>query len=116
MAKNPALDEKWEDNYNIIMRIIQFEWDEIKNRINKRKHKISFEEAETVFYDENAILIPDPDHSEQEERFIILGFSLQARLLIVCHCYRGQDDIIRIISARKANNEEMLQYNGMEEY
>lgn len=99
------------------MKTIQFEWDDNKNQINKKKHKVSFEEAETVFYDENALLINDPDHSEQEDRFILLGFSLQAKLLIVCHCYRGRDNIIRIISARKANRTETLQYhNGMEEY
>ena len=86
---------------------------ENKNRINKVKHKISFEEAETVFYDENAALIPDPDHSEFEERFILLGFSAQARMLLVCHCYRGNDQVIRIISARKADYMETEQYNEM---
>ena len=91
-----------------------FEWDENKNRINQAKHKVSFEEAETVFYDENAVMIADPDHSEYEERFILLGFSAQARMLLVCHCYGGGDHIIRIISARKANALEARQYNEME--
>ena len=93
--------------------MLSFEWDENKNRINKAKHKVSFEEAETVFYDENAVLIPDPDHSEYEERFILLGFSAQARLLLVCHCYRQSESIIRIISARKADAMEAEQYNEM---
>ena len=94
--------------------VLEFEWDENKNEINKTKHKISFEEAETVFYDENAVIIDDPEHSQDEERFIILGFSARARMLMVCHCYRGEDEVIRIISARKATSEETKQYNEME--
>lgn len=70
------------------METIKFEWDENKNRINQSKHKISFEEAKSVFYDEEALLIDDPDHSQDEERFIILGISHKANLLVVCHCYR----------------------------
>ena len=96
------------------MNGIHFEWDENKNAINRRKHSVSFEEAETVFYDENALLIPDPDHSQDEERFILLGFSFRVRLLIVCHCYRGADNVIRIISARKATLQEARQYNHQE--
>lgn len=95
--------------------VLEFEWDENKNEINKTKHKISFEEAETVFYDENAVVIDDPEHSQDEERFIILGFSARARMLMVCHCYRGEDEVIRIISARKATSEETKQYNEMED-
>ena len=95
--------------------VLEFEWDENKNEINKTKHKISFEEAETVFYDENAVIIDDPEHSQDEERFIILGFSARARMLMVCHCYRGEDEVIRIISARKATSEETKQYNEMED-
>lgn len=91
--------------------MILFEWDENKNLSNQAKHQVSFEEAETVFYDENALMIPDPDHSAYEERFILLGFSARARLLIVCHCYRGADDVIRIISARRATPQEAKQYN-----
>lgn len=88
------------------MNEIKFEWDENKNTINKRKHGISFEEAQTVFRDEEALVIDDPDHSQEEERFIILGFSEKANLLVVCHCYRASDSIIRLISARKATRTE----------
>ncbi len=91
---------------------IRFEWDENKNEINKKKHKISFEEAQTVFYDEEALLIDDPEHSQEEERFIILGLSKKANLLVVCHCYRASDTVIRIISARKATKSETKQYLG----
>lgn len=87
-----------------------FEWDENKNTINKRKHKVSFEEAETVFFDYNALYMTDPEHSEIEERFIILGMSTKANLLIVCHCYRKSDSVIRLISARKATTSEEQQY------
>lgn len=93
------------------MDIINFEWDENKNEINKKKHKISFEEAQTVFYDEEALVIDDPEHSQEEERFIILGLSKKANLLVVCHCYRASDTVIRIISARKATKSETNQYN-----
>lgn len=89
---------------------IKFEWDENKNRINKSKHKISFEEAKTVFYDDEALVIDDPKHSREEERFIILGFSKRANLLVVCHCYRKSESVIRIISARKATKSEERQY------
>lgn len=92
------------------MDILNFEWDENKNLINKKKHNISFEEARTVFYDEDALLIDDPDHSETEERFIILGNSYAANLLVVCHCYRESETVIRIISARKATKNESKQY------
>ena len=93
------------------MSMFFFEWDENKNAANKKKHHVSFEEAETVFYDDNAVIIYDTEHSqwEGEERFLILGFSAMARLLIVCHCCR-EDNIIRIISARKANSVETQQY------
>lgn len=82
----------------------------IKNRINQKKHKVSFEEAKTVFYDERALVIDDPEHSQEEERFIILGMSARANLLIVCHCCRSSDSIIRIISARKATKTESSFY------
>lgn len=91
---------------------IKFEWDENKNEINKKKHKISFEEAKTVFYDEEALLIDDPEHSQEEERFIILGLSKKTNLLVVCHCYRASVTVIRIISARKATKNETNQYGG----
>nr|VFJ63203.1 MAG: hypothetical protein BECKDK2373C_GA0170839_110420 [Candidatus Kentron sp. DK] len=92
------------------MRDIQFAWNERKNRENKRKHKVSFEEARTVFLDENAIRFFDPDHSEEEDRFIMLGISFMLRVLIVCHCYQENDSVIRIISARKADKQEQSEY------
>lgn len=76
----------------------------------RKKHKISFEEAKTVFYDTEALLIDDPEHSQEEERFIILGLSKKANLLVVCHCYRASETVIRIISARKATKNETKQY------
>jgi len=90
---------------------IRFEWDQTKNRLNKRKHGISFEEAESVFSDEHALLIEDPEHSDEEERFILLGLSAMLHTLVVCHCYRKKDEIIRIISARKADRSERNHYN-----
>lgn len=96
--------------YNVIMKAITFEWDEAKAAINSKKHKVSFEEARTVFCDENALLITDPEHSAAEERFIILGHSFSLKLLLVCHCYRRNDQAIRIISARKATKNESRQY------
>ena len=89
---------------------MKFEWDENKNQINKRKHGISFEEAKTVFYDDEALVKDDPDHSDDEERFIILGMSSEANMLVVCHCYRASETIIRIISARKATRNESKYY------
>lgn len=94
------------------MNMIRFEWDDNKNEINKKKHKISFEEARTVFYDDAALVIDDPEHSEDEDRFIILGLSKRANLLVVCHCYRESDTVIRIISARKATKTESQYYRG----
>ena len=90
---------------------MRFEWDENKNIVNKRKHGISFEEAATVFEDGNALLISDPEHSEDEDRFILLGLSASLNLLVVCHCMRCADTVIRIISARKATTRETNQYN-----
>ena len=92
------------------MQDIEFEWDERKSRENKRKHKVSFEEAQTVFLDENAIRFFDPDHSEDENRFLMLGMSFTLRVLVVCHCYRADDSVIRIISARKADKREQSDY------
>ncbi len=96
--------------YNVHMNDIRFEWDEHKNRENRRKHKVSFEEAQTVFLDENAIRYFDPDHSNEEDRFIMLGMSFMLRVLIVCHCYQEDDSVIRIISARKADKREQSVY------
>ena len=98
--------------YIISMMHIQFEWDEDKNNINKKKHKVSFDEAKTVFYDPSALIIHDPDHSEDEERFLIMGLSQTLKVLVVCHCYRENDEIIRIISARKADKDETRKYGG----
>jgi uncharacterized DUF497 family protein len=92
------------------MNQVRFEWDEKKNRENQRKHGVSFEEAETVFFDDNAIQYYDPDHSKEEDRFIMLGLSLKLRVLVVCHCFRADDSVIRLISARKANKEEAKAY------
>ena len=92
------------------MSDITFEWDERKSNANKRKHKVSFEEAQTVFLDENAIRFFDPDHSEDVDRFLMLGMSFTLRVLVVCHCYRQDDSVIRIISARKADKQEQSDY------
>ncbi len=92
--------------------MLKFAWDESKDAANRKKHGISFDEARTVFYDEHARLIADPDHSDDEDRFIILGYSEQSRLLVVCHCYRESDSIVRIISARKATRQEMHSYRS----
>jgi uncharacterized protein len=89
---------------------IRFEWDPRKNRANKAKHGVSFEEARTAFYDEHARVIADPEHSEDEERFVLLGLSIELRVLVVCHCYRRSDEVVRIISARKADTTERNQY------
>ena len=86
--------------------MLRFEWDERKNTQNRRKHGVSFEEAQTVFLDEQALLVADPDHSEREERFILLGLSSALRTLVVCHCYRRERDVIRLISARRADRQE----------
>ena len=93
------------------MNILHFEWDPQKDLTNQKKQGVSFAEASTVFEDVNALVISDPEHSEDEERFIILGFSLQANLLVVCHCYRASESVIRIISARKATKNETRQYH-----
>jgi hypothetical protein len=94
------------------MKDINFEWDENKNKTNQKKHGINFEEAKTIFYDDNAILFDDPEHSIEEERFLILGISKHENLCIVSHCYRSGDNMIRIISARKATKNEVKTYNS----
>ena len=94
------------------MSNITFEWDASKASLNKKKHSISFDEAKTVFFDENAKVIHDPEHSDDEERFIILGLSVNVRMLVVIHCYRKNERIIRLISARKATQKESMQYHG----
>jgi uncharacterized DUF497 family protein len=92
------------------MAVLRFAWDERKSASNRRKHGVSFQEARTAFLDDNARLIPDPDHSDEEERFVLLGLSISLRVLVVCHCYRHNDEVIRIISARKADEDEIKQY------
>ena len=87
-----------------------FDWDDNKNRINLEKHGITFEEASTVFYDDRAILFDDPEHSIDEDRFLLLGMSETAKVCIVCHCYRESDTVIRIISARQATRKEEQRY------
>jgi uncharacterized DUF497 family protein len=92
------------------MSNIRFEWDANKAAANQRKHGVTFDEARTVFFDENAKLINDPDHSDDEDRFVMLGLSSNFRFVLVCHCYREQGNVIRIISARKASTKESKQY------
>ena len=92
------------------MSSIQFEWDPKKAKVNLRKHNVSFEDAQSVFSDERALLIDDPDHSEEEDRFVLLGLSQSLRLLVVVHCYRAEGRVIRIISARKADADEQSIY------
>lgn len=89
---------------------LSFIWDDRKNVANRRKHGVSFEEARTAFLDENAKVYFDPDHSETEDRFILLGISLQLRVLVVCHCYREAETVVRIISARRADKREQENY------
>ena len=97
------------------MSTLKFEWDEKKNAANRRKHGISFAEAKTAFLDDNARLIPDPEHSENEERFVLLGLSISVRVLVVCHCYRQSGEVIRIISARKVTRQERIEYEEANE-
>lgn len=92
------------------MNSVRFEWDERKAAANVKKHGVSFAEARSVFFDERARLIDDPDHSEDEARFVLLGLSSALRVLLVCHCYRNADNVIRIISARKAIARESKSY------
>ena len=89
---------------------LRFAWDDAKNVENQRKHRVSFEEATGVFFDDNALLVGDPDHSEDEDRFLLLGLSIRFRALVVCHCYQETKEVIRIISARKADREEREAY------
>jgi uncharacterized protein len=92
-----SVDEKLRCSYILGMSDLHFEWDETKARGNVKKHGISFEEAKSVFLDDQAVMIPDPDHSIEEERFILLGYSSSLKLLVVCHCYRASGRAIRLI-------------------
>jgi uncharacterized DUF497 family protein len=90
---------------------LRFAWDAAKNERNQRKHGVTFEEAQTIFSDDHALFMGDPDHSDGEDRFLLLGLSSLLRTLVVCHCFRDEEDLIRIISARKADQEEQALYN-----
>jgi len=92
------------------MNKLEFEWDSKKDQVNTKKHGVSFDEASSVFYDEQAIQYYDPEHSTDEDRFILLGTSFKLKTLVVCHCFRDEETKIRIISARKADGEEELVY------
>jgi len=105
-----GLDNYVQRTYTVNMSGIAFDWDEGKNQENIRKHGIAFQEAETVFSDEHALLIDDPEHSGVEDRFVLLGLSADLHTLVVCHCYR-RGSVIRIISARKATRRERERYN-----
>ena len=99
--------------YNIIIGMY-VTWDEEKNRSNQKKHGVSFEEAMTVFYDDNSVLFDDPDHSFGEERFLIIDITDTEQLCIVSHCYRDDNEVLRIISARKATkNEQNIYWNNL---
>ncbi len=93
------------------MRQLRFDWDSRKAAANQQKHRVSFAEAQTAFLDEDALVIEDPDHSETEDRFILLGLSAALRVLFVCHCVREGGSLIRIISARRATRHEQEQYH-----
>jgi len=92
------------------MKQLEFEWDKKKEKTNAKKHGVTFDEARTVFYDEQAIQFYDPEHSDEEDRFILLGTSFKLKTLVVCHCFREDETKIRIISARKADSEEEQVY------
>ena len=94
------------------MDAFRFDWDPAKARENLRKHGISFDEARTVFADDSAILLDDPDHSTDEDRFALLGLSAPLRILVVAHCYREGESVVRLISARKATRSERAQYDA----
>ena len=92
------------------MKYLTFSWDEKKDQANLKKHGVSFDEAKTVFFDENAVEYPDPDHSDDEDRFLMVGRSYRFRMLIVCHCLRNEESEIRIISARKLTKKELSSF------
>lgn len=104
------LDTWSADTYNVCMTAVTFIWDEAKNRANQRRHRVSFEEAKSAFYDEGARVYFDPEHSDDEDSFILLGISARLRVLVVCHCYRESESVVRIISARQADKCEESDY------
>ena len=93
--------------------MMRFEWDPVKSTSNKKKHGVTFEEAQSVFYDDFALQFYDDEHSSEEDRFLLLGMSSEARLLLVCHCERASGEIVRIISARRATTSESKFYGGI---
>jgi len=95
------------------MKELIFEWDEPKENANVKKHGVSFEEARSAFFDGYAVVFFDPDHSDDEDRFILLGLSIKLRTLVVCHCFKEEETVIRMISARKADKEEEQEYWGL---
>ena len=99
--------------YSVNMDELRFEWDKSKNEQNQKKHGVSFEEAQAVFFDENAIQFYDDAYSEQEDRFLLLGISARLRILLICHCFRDEESVIRIISARRATKSEQQFYPGI---
>ncbi len=113
MCSHPArkrLDFSSRYPYIVHMVGMDFTWDNRKSKANAKKYSVSFEEAKTAFFDEHAIAFLDPDHSEDEDRFILLGISFKLRVLVVCHCFRESETVVRIISARKADNAEERDY------
>jgi uncharacterized DUF497 family protein len=92
------------------MDALRFEWDPAKDAANQAKHGVSFEEAKTAFFDDFARVIADPEHSDLEDRYILLGMTIRLNILVVCHCYLEEEGIIRIISARRADPSERAQY------
>jgi uncharacterized protein len=99
--------------YSVVMKYIRFQWDERKGLVNQRKHGVSFDEAQSAFFDPLARVMADPENSEAEDRFLLLGMSRRLRILIVCHCYREGDEVIRIFSARRATSKEAAQYGSL---
>jgi uncharacterized DUF497 family protein len=89
---------------------LRFEWDPAKDEANQKKHGVAFEEAKTAFFDDFARVIADPEHSDLEERYILLGMSIKLNILVVCHCYFDEENIVRILSARRADPSERAQY------
>jgi len=106
------IDKSPSDAYSVCMSSLRFIWDPVKARGNLAKHGVSFDEAVTAFHDENAKVYDDPDHSQAEDRFILLGMSFRLRVLVVCHCYRESEMVVRIISARRADKQEQENYWG----
>ena len=111
MRQEKYLDGSLFCNYTVVMPDLRIEWDPDKDKQNRRKHGVSFSEAESVFMDEHALLLDDPEHSAEEDRFILLGLGAKLRILVVVHSLRERQDVIRIISARKAIRRERDIYN-----